>query len=474
MQPWNKISRMPAAALQKMQDELLAGIIQKDIAPRHPHYRALFKEKGIDPASITGTAALERIPFTTKEDLLPREGERFPARHFVLEAPAVEAEPKKGGGFKLFGKKEAAPEPMDYRLSQVYYSTGRTASPVPLVLTGHDVENLKEAGVRAFDIFGLTRDDTFINAFSFVPTVSYWQMFYSTITIGSTALQTGGGRILGMEKILRALSNTEAPVLGTSPGYAQFALQTVSHFGFDLPGLERVITGNDYVPMVQVKRLQKLMEAAGTKANRVQRIYFISEALSGWAECEPDCGYHVNPDHILVEVIDPATGERKGEGEPGELVLTSLDARGTVFLRYRSGDFTTGGLTWEPCPNCGRTVPRILGDIERLSDRFVLGGGAGERAFTAAALRSFLIGREEVLQWYAEIGREGGEDRLKVICKASGGFDEAAINPVLERDLSAALGFPVFVESATLEAILNRIGMERFVTEQRIFDRRVG
>jgi len=41
------------------------------------------------------------------------------------------------------------------------------------------------------------------------------------------------------------------------------------------------------------------------------------------------------------------TGEVKGEGQPGELVYTPLDARGTVVLRYRTGDYVDSGITWK-------------------------------------------------------------------------------------------------------------------------------
>jgi phenylacetate-CoA ligase len=37
-------------------------------------------------------------------------------------------------------------------------------------------------------------------------------------------------------------------------------------------------------------------------------------------------------------------------------------------LRYRTGDFTDGGLTYEPCPHCERSVPRLLGNISRRSE----------------------------------------------------------------------------------------------------------
>jgi phenylacetate-coenzyme A ligase PaaK-like adenylate-forming protein len=92
-----------------------------------------------------------------------------------------------------------------------------------------------------------------------------------------------------------------------------------------------------------------------------------------WGECvfphdQPSAGYHLYPDLGLMEVIDPSSGEVVPDGHPGELVFTPLDARGTVVLRYRTGDFIEGGLVWEPCPHCGRRLPRLVGNISRSSE----------------------------------------------------------------------------------------------------------
>ncbi|MEW5785925.1 MAG: AMP-binding protein [Bacillota bacterium] len=471
MQAWSKISRMPAPGIKKMQDELLQKMI-RELAARHPYYRALFKEKGIDPSSVKGVSDLKGLPFTDKGDILPPKDNPSHPKQFVLEQTAAdEASPKKSG-LKLFGKKDAEPVSNEYKLASLYYTGGRTAKPVPLVYTHYDLENVKEAGLRAFDIWGLDRDDTLVNAFSFAPNISFWQMYYSGMEIGSTALQTGGGRVLGMEKILRALNNMEAPVMVASPGYAQFAMQTMAHFGFAMNSLERLIVGNDYTPTVQVDRLKKLMEGVMTKGTVVQRIYFVSEAKSGWAECEPEQGYHLNPDHVLVEIVDPETGEIKKEREAGEVVVTNLDARGTVFLRFRTGDTATGGLTTEPCPKCGRTVPRILGDIERKSLIFALQGKDGAQKFNGNALRRFMINKTDVLQWYAELHRNGQSDTLKVVIKASKEIDDKGLTDTLARQLADEFKVPVTIDTSSLEAIIDKIGMEKSITEQRIFDLR--
>ena len=472
MQAWNKISRMQAPAIKKMQDELIYKMVTEELAVRHPYYRDLFKNNNLNPAEIRGGDDLKKLPFTEKNDLLPRENDLRHPKKFVLEIPeGVEGKNKKRG-FGLFKKKDTGPDPYDYKFHTLFFSAGRTAKPVPIEYTHYDLNNLQEAGIRAFDILELTRDDTIINAFTFAPNAYFWQMFYSTTGIGSTALQTGGGKVLGMEKILKAMDNMEAPVIAAAPGYALFALLTLDHFGFSAENLERLIIGIDYAPMAVVERMKKLMVSVGAKNQIVQRMYFVSEAKSGWAECAPGYGYHTNPDHVYIEIVDPVSGEVLGEGEKGEVVITLLDARGTVVLRFKTGDIATGGLVTEPCPNCKRTVPRIMGDIERKSMYYELQGKEGPVQFNANHLRSMMMSRDDVLLWYAEINSEKSADLLKVVFKGVSGEDEAALLKLLETELQSEFNLPVVVESSTLDAVSTQIGLEKFITEQVIFDTR--
>src|SRR5207302_6603560 len=101
--------------------------------------------------------------------------------------------------------------------------------------------------------------------------------------------------------------------------------------------------------------------------------YAFTEAKVAWAECphppdRPSFGYHLYPDLGIIEIVNPLTGEPVGEGEPGEIVFTPLNARGTVVLRYRTGDCVEGGVVYERCPFCGRRCPRLVGQISRNSE----------------------------------------------------------------------------------------------------------
>jgi phenylacetate-coenzyme A ligase PaaK-like adenylate-forming protein len=121
------------------------------------------------------------------------------------------------------------------------------------------------------------------------------------------------------------------------------------------------------------RKLRDLATELGSPGVDVLATYGFTEAKLAWAECPPPeglhpSGYHLYPDLGIFEVIDPDSGEPQEEGAPGELVFTPLDARGSVVLRYRTGDLTDGGIVTAPCPHCGRTVPRITGRISRRSE----------------------------------------------------------------------------------------------------------
>jgi len=121
------------------------------------------------------------------------------------------------------------------------------------------------------------------------------------------------------------------------------------------------------------RKLKALAAQLGANQVDVLMTYGFTEAKMAWPECpypegEASGGFHLYPDLGIVEIVDPKTGEPVGEGRPGEIVFTPLDARGTVVLRYRTGDLIDGGLVYEPCPHCGRQLPRLVGRISRSSE----------------------------------------------------------------------------------------------------------
>jgi hypothetical protein len=168
------------------------------------------------------------------------------------------------------------------------------------------------------------------------------------------------------------------------------------------------------------ERFSSLLRAAAPDAG-VVTLLGISEARAAWAECPPprgepeaSFGYHTYPDLELLEVADRG-GNVVPDGEPGELLYTSLDWRGSALLRYRTGLFLRGGMTRGPCPGCRRTVPRIDPDISRLEWRARVRLKSGETTVDLADVLPLLWRSEGVLLWQVELvpnGATGGADRV--------------------------------------------------------------
>lgn len=73
------------------------------------------------------------------------------------------------------------------------------------------------------------------------------------------------------------------------------------------------------------------------------------------AECPQHNGFHLNIDHLVVEVLDDE-GRPCANGESGDIAITDLHNYGMPFLRYKLGD--RGTLTDTVC-SCGRGLPLL-------------------------------------------------------------------------------------------------------------------
>ena len=158
------------------------------------------------------------------------------------------------------------------------------------------------------------------------------------------------------------------------PTFVYHFLRRALELGGKVDSLKVIALGGEKAPDGLRRKLAGLAGELGSDEVRTLATYGFTEAKAAWPECatspfEESTGYHLSPELGLVEVGDPRTGDPVENGRPGEVVYTPLDARGTIVLRYRTGDLVEGGLTWEPCPACGKTVPRLLGRISRVSAR---------------------------------------------------------------------------------------------------------
>jgi phenylacetate-coenzyme A ligase PaaK-like adenylate-forming protein len=95
--------------------------------------------------------------------------------------------------------------------------------------------------------------------------------------------------------------------------------------------------------------------------------------LGGGVDCAAHAGYHLRESDLLIEVVDPESGDPVAPGEMGEVVFTTLKRRGMPLIRYRTGDLSR--LLPGACA-CGSPLAR-LSSIKRRQGGISL-GAAGE------------------------------------------------------------------------------------------------
>ncbi len=372
---WTLSSRQLEMDLRRRQAGQLRRFLRAVVLPFSAHYRNLFQERGLSADSIRTLDDLAQLPFTTKADLLNSPGSKERFRNFILvpdeailsRQPGVALQALLRGRASVREKFEA-----EFRPVFMTFTTGRSAEPVPFLYTRHDLDRLAVAGRRIMEVCGARHEDKMLNLFPYAPHLAFWLTHYAGATFGAMMFSSGGGRVLSTDDTLRLVRKLKPDVVIGIPTFIYHVLHQAAEEGLRWENLRCIVLGGEKVSDGLRQKLEDLASELGVPGRTLDVLatYGFTEAKMAWTECPfahngPSAGYHLYPDFGIVEIINPRTGEVVPNGLPGEIVFTSLDARGTVVLRYRTGDFTDGGLTMEPCPYCHRAVPRLTGHISR-------------------------------------------------------------------------------------------------------------
>jgi phenylacetate-coenzyme A ligase PaaK-like adenylate-forming protein len=369
-------ARLPRQKVRELQAAKLHRYLRDTVIPFSGHYRELFHRHGLTADSIRTLRDLERIPFSSKIDLVNTPEHPQRARDFLL-IPDQEILRRRFSTIlkaALLGRKRVRKDfEQEFRPIFMTSTTGRSADPVPFLYSLHDIENLSLGGGRIMEIAGARADYRLVNMFPYAPHLAFWLTHYASTEFGVFTVGTGGGKVLGTEGNLRMIQKIQPDVLIGMPTFLYHVLQHAVEDGMRCNNLKRLVLGGEKVAEGMRRKLRNLSAKLGSPNVEVIATYGFTEAKMAWAECpvpvdEMPTGYHLYPDLGIFEVVDPKTGITVPDGEPGELVYTPLDARGSVVLRYRTGDMIDGGLTYAACPCCGRQLPRLIGKISRSSE----------------------------------------------------------------------------------------------------------
>jgi hypothetical protein len=222
-----------------------------------------------------------------------------------------------------------------------------------------DLDRLHRAGARAAAVLGLRDDDVLVSAVPAGPTLAHHGTVHLAAGAGLTGFHArGSGDDLGV--VAAAVRQLPTTVLVVPIDEASTLARELSAVRADLRGLRTVVTLGPPPSDADRARVTEAYRAAGADV-RVRAIWGPSAGRSLWAECaEGEHGLHTYPDLEVLEVLDPLTGA-PAEGD-GDLTITSLGWHGTALVRFQTGAWVEP-LTTDACPGCGRTVPRIVGDI---------------------------------------------------------------------------------------------------------------
>jgi phenylacetate-coenzyme A ligase PaaK-like adenylate-forming protein len=244
-----------------------------------------------------------------------------------------------------------------------------------------------------------------------------------------------------------------------------------------------IVLGGEKAPAGTRRKLRALAAQMGAPKIDVIRTYGFTEAKLAWTECPFDedagsAGYHMHPDMALIEIVDPKTGEPRGEGEPGEIVFTPLAARGSVVLRYRTGDCIDGGLYHEPCPFCGALVPRLVGEISRTSEiRELQIGKLKGTLVDFNRLEHVLDNAEHVGTWQLELRKQHDDpldlDEIVLHVTKADDCSEAHLRELLDARFASEVEMhPNRIEFHTPEEMKTMQGTGTQLKEVRIVDHR--
>jgi phenylacetate-CoA ligase len=485
MKPKNPWPSRPRS-LREWQLARLRHYLTGTVLPFSKHYQRVFASAGLDPAQFRKPEDLQRLPFTTKSDFLPGSEGGDPVRDFVLvpDRQVLSRRPSTIAKALLRGKAAVAESfEREFRPLLLTSTTGRSAEPVPFLYSAHDIENLKLAGTRVYGLCGATREMRMLNMFPYAPHLAFWFAHYGGAEFGSFVLGTGGGKVMGTEGNLRLTKKIKPDVLIGMPTFLYHLMQAAVADGVALPNLQKIVLGGEKAPLGMRRKLRALAAQLGANKVDVLRTYGFTEAKLAWTECPfhedaGSAGYHVHPDLALIEIVDPKTGELRGEGEPGEIVFTPLDARGSVVLRYRTGDCIDGGLVHEPCPFCGCEVPRLVGDISRTSEvREMQLGKLKGTLVDFNQLEHVLDNVEHVGTWQLELRKVHDDpleiDELVLHVAKSDEYNDEQLRRLLDARFASDLEIhPNRIEFHSAEDLRTMQGVGTQLKEQRVVDHR--
>ena len=293
------------------------------VANNSTYYQRLFESNNIDISKIKTIEDLHQIPFTTKDDLA-RFNEKF------LCVPKAKI--------------------IDY-----VTTSGTLSNPVSFYLTDNDLDRLASNEEASFQLVGANSSD----------------IFQMMVTLDKQFM-AGLAYYLGIRKL-------KAGAIRQGPGSPANQIETILKFNttiliaipsFIVKLIEYAKTQNIDLNQTSVKTIICIGESIRDENLNINELgkritsnwnvnlhstYASTEMGAAFTECKIGNGGHLNPELLILEVVDD-NGKIVKDGELGEVIVTTLGVEGMPLIRYKTGDLCH--VHYSKC-DCGSTSPRL-------------------------------------------------------------------------------------------------------------------
>jgi phenylacetate-CoA ligase len=357
-------------SLQALQLERLKKTLQQAYA-HVPHYKKKLDAAGVHPDGLKELSDLAKFPFTTKDDLR----QNYPFGMFAV--------------------------PMS-DIVRIHASSGTTGKPTVVGYTQNDIDNWSLLMARSIRAAGGRSTDKIHVAYGYGLFTGGLGAHYGGEYLGATVIPVGGGFT---ERQVQLIVDFRPDIIMVTPSYMLAIADEFERQGFRPSDSSLRIGIFGAEPWTESMRAE-IERRMGLEA---LDLYGLSEVMGpgvGQQCADSRDGLTIWEDHFFPEIIDTESGRVMPDGEPGELVLTSLTKEAMPVIRYRTRDLT------RLMPGTTRPMRRIERIKGRSDDMLII---RGVNLFPSQV--ESVLGREPRLapHYVLEVRRPHNLDELEVL-----------------------------------------------------------
>lgn len=402
--------------LVKSQDEL-AALQLKGLEWTVDHayhgsdfYRDKLDRAGVAPEDIQSLDHLEKLPFTTAQDL--QEGYPFPLLCVPFE-----------------------------KVARIHASSGTTGKRKVLCYTRRDIQDWTHIFARCYEMAELTPKDRVQIAVGYGVWTAGISFQMGCEAFGAMAIPAGPGNL---DMQCQFLEDFQSTVMCCTASMGLLMAEEVNRRGLrDRINLKKMIFGSERSSDAMRKRIGELLGLEHMfDIPGMTELYGPGMGL----DCIYHTGIHYWADYYILEILDPETLKPIPEGEIGEMVVTTLRKEAVPLIRYRTRDLTR--LVPGKCP-CGSILPRHDRLLGRSDDMIIF------RAVNIypGQIDHILSGIEGIGSEYQVLldRKEDGRDYMTLKVERGQGVDGSR-DPALIRAVGQEIKKQIFV-SAYVEVV---------------------